>query len=294
MRTKIVGAESNKVSGRPTGQKSRSSGGGWRRPQVLGALLVPLALALAPGCDGVQGEESTVATAQTSEGITFDIRALKDGAFVLSQTGDMRHQPLDVPQSLLEDGDPVALFKHLAPRQQVPQSLVAAFERSVGMSTDPGAEVSSSEIPATVSRPKSSGFGQRSEALTTTSNWTGFDNCPTWWFRDQFCKGSLVGNDIIQPFCLTNETGVSVTQEQGIEGWGALCADQGVSLFSITVGNATESYTVDQGSWRKVFILAKRTCSFWTGCRDAKALIRFTLETLPDRPVGHLAAWIRR
>jgi hypothetical protein len=225
-----------------------------------------------------------VAEAVVATGAKVQIAALDDGSFLITQSGRMGTEPMIIPDGMLEQADPIALFKYMAPGQAVPQTLVTANERSLALlKTEAvrkpiGESESAQPISIPASRP------QINYADNSQSNWTGYSGCPVNYFNTNFCTTAPY------PFCYYNAHWASYEHPNAFGGWGAVCADSGQLTFRITAGTVSE-YTVDQGSWRSGQILHKRTCNFW-GCDDVRFYLRFEMMNRPDSSSGHFASEI--
>jgi hypothetical protein len=231
-----------------------------------------------------------VAEAAIGRGVKLEIVAQPDGSFLVTQAGRYGTAPLAVPAAMLDEGDPIALFKYLAPHQDVPEALRTADQRASALLAQPGRIRTA--LPA-VPGPKvlpSTADGSRRVLFSDDqpqSNWTGYAGCPGDYFEVNFCPPSE-SDDVRPSYCYLYKNWAYLENPSALGGWGAVCADQGQVTFRITAGTVTE-YTVDQGSWRSGLILHKRTCGFWS-CSDVRFYLRFELVNRPDGSVGHFSS----
>jgi hypothetical protein len=253
--------------------------------KITTTMTLVLAGLAAQGCAPPAEEHEKVAEVEIANGLKLEILASSDGSFVATQSGPLGTAPLRIDEKLVKEGDPVALFKSLAPNHPVPATLIAANQRSVKL-----LKAQSKELEPQPSQPETlapvpvPARADRVLALPTQSNWTGYSGCPAGYFTDQgFCPGNDAHNT-----CYFNVIWAFFEHGNALGGNGAVCADHGQLTFRITAGSVTE-YTVDQGSWRTATVLHKRTCGWFT-CSDVRNYTRFEIVNRPDQSVGHFGA----
>jgi hypothetical protein len=270
--------------------------------RLIGLALATMA-AGATACDSAarpsnQGE--MVADTMVGDGVRLEILALEDGSFVSTQSGRPGSRPVEVPAAIVQSGDPVALFQYLAPRQEVPQALIAADaragslvekrRRATGVASTPTslADSLSAERRGTVGIPLTGDIHATLGA--TESNWTDMPGCSIEFFDRNWCPPSQ-SDDVPAKYCFYHKTWAFLEHDSALAGWGAVCADQGQLTFRITAGDAVE-FTVDQGSWRTAVVLRKAMCGGFFGCTDIRQFMRFEIVPRPDESSGHFAAHV--
>src|SRR4051812_22852150 len=109
-------------------------------PQALEAVMRRGSLSLAgilivgvAGCDTPpQGRDPALSTStplvsiELGQGQTFEIYETLTGEFGYSQAGKYGVTPVQVPESVWKDGDPLKIFQAVAPGKEVPATLMAA------------------------------------------------------------------------------------------------------------------------------------------------------------------------
>jgi hypothetical protein len=268
---------------------------------VLTTMTMTMMITVALGCDGAEpgptsppaGAQSTpVAAVELPQGQSFEIYEQPDGSFAYSQSGNYGVAPMPIPESLWQEGDPVKIWRTLAPERAVPVKLTAAVARAIERTRalSPGASDNAARQPtvadgaASAAAPRGDGVEQRRQALgsrdTTTNNWTGSPGCPWEFFQVAAQEG--------RAFCPANGPRSWCQQSMAwafhsawdVAGaYGAVCTDWGTSVLKVSNGDpnqASDSWWVQAGTWRYVRIAQIGSCG-WFSCDTVRNFKKFDL-----------------
>jgi hypothetical protein len=241
-------------------------------------LTLPLA-----GCGGDDATTTNpvVAVGDLGEGVRLEIVDLDESTYLVSQTGPQTASPRHIDAASPEAGDPVALFKKLTGKDQVPAGLLTMARAPANATLE-----RDSIEPLLVESSATESVGSVSSALTTASNWTGTGACSSTWFVNAgFCPGNGPNST-----CRADVNWAFIEHNNAAGGDGTVCANSGQLTYRITRNGVTE-FTVDQGSWRSAIILTKGSCGWFT-CSTQRDYTRFEIVNRPDGAFGHLGATI--
>jgi hypothetical protein len=233
-------------------------------------------------------EQYKVAEATIAGGVKLEVLAMPDGSFITSQSGGRGTAPVQLDARFAQVTDPAVLWRQLAPGQPIPAGLKAALARA-GRTSD---QAEQPGLPASGLSPETASTRLTPEATPihmqgrggNFSNWTGTGDCTKEWFTD---NGMCPGNARNQ-FCAFYVPWAFIEHPSVDGGSGAVCAHSGQLTFKVTGSESsgvTGTFTVDQGSWRKVvFIGPVGGRTFW----------RFEMVPRPDGSFGQFGGELTR
>jgi hypothetical protein len=237
-------------------------------------------------------QSTPVAAVELAQGQSFEIHEQTDGSFAYSQAGPYGVAPVPIPEALWQEGDPVKIWKTLAPRKAVPATLTAAVERAVLRARDLPAGVAGNGPRQTAvgdgavaaAPRRGDGLERTQQALgtrdSTTSGGTGSSGCPFEFFQVAAQEG--------RAFCPANGPRSWCQQSMAwafhhapdVAGaYGAVCTDSGVAVLKVSNGdpnNHSDSWWVNAGTWRYVRFASFASCG-WFGCTTVRNFKKFDL-----------------
>ena len=275
----------------------------------LSLLLVMMAGAW--GCDAATGsdpalppvppESAPVAAIALAQGQQFEIYEQTDGSFAYSQAGRYGVAPATIPEALWQEGDPLKIWRQLAPSAAVPAALTAAVERSVlraraltpaTVDDGPRQPLASGGSPA-VAAARGDGIEQTQQAElgsrdTTTSNSTGSPGCPFQFFQIASQENRLFCPSGTNSWCQQNMAWAFHSNTNAAGAWGAVCTDFGTHQFKVSNGDQNvpvATFAVSAGTWRYVRFASFQSCG-WFSCSTVRNFKKFDLANAVFGPAS--------
>jgi hypothetical protein len=230
----------------------------------LAGILVAGALGCEAHQDGWDPSRSTstrVAELDLAQGQRFEIYVTESGEFGYSQSGKYGVAPVQVPEDLWRQGDPVQIFKALAPGRDVPATLSAALRRAIerARSAPPGP-------PA-----RDDGIEQRQQALGSSDvsliGSTEFGNCPFSFFQNAAADGGrrFCPAPGSRSWCQQSVLWSFISVPDAWESHAAVCSDSGTAVLKAHNGNPnfpSDTFTIVQQNWQYIRYAGFNSCPF--------------------------------
>jgi hypothetical protein len=198
----------------------------------------------------------------------FEVYETAPGELLYAHSGPYGSAPIALPEPLLRDGDPVAIFNYLAPGATVPTELAAAAKRAHEHKRQ-APEAFAGTGPATASfspvAPDPASSLHENQALGmrdfTGNGRTGSSGCPWEFFSlayyqgDKFCPPPSPNGDLYS-WCMRSVNWGFTYHPRVYRAYAAVCTDVGVSVLKVHTVDTVHpiwSTWVDQGTWQYVF-----------------------------------------
>jgi len=277
-------------------------------PRTLARTL--LCTAVLAGCDAPPPEtpaserppsSTTVASLSLGAEQTVEISETGTGAFIYRQQGRYGSKPVPIPADLLDKGDPVAIWQHLAPTEPVPAALLSARQRAVdavkkGIVTGAATAVTDQAAAGGDSASSDEVSVTRHELSSSdvfTDGKVPGGGCPFEFFNGSSQEGRpfcpLGSNN---KWCMPWRIWAFSYKDRANGAYAAVCTDQGSTLMNVYVGDSpapVAKITTSAGAWSYVRIAELKVCT-WFSC---STILRFKKFDIPyNASVFHFGgAW---
>jgi hypothetical protein len=238
----------------------------------LGALAL-LAAGCAAETDSSPGDvattESKLAEIALGADQKIEIYGLPKGMFAYKQSGPYGSEPIELPAGIAPRGDPIGLFRALAPDMPVPDALVKGVERA--LADIAALDATAQPDPATLDSVTHMDYSEPitdSIGIVSQTGVTGSPGCPQQFFDLATLNGI--------PFCPANDANTVCWHSvgwsylwngNGQQGWATVCSDWGTTHLNLHIGDSeapTASFDTPQGTWTRVLTNLHGDCGWWS------------------------------
>jgi len=203
---------------------------------------------------------------------SLEIYSVGRGFFAYKQSGAYGSNPISLPQELMDTGNPVEIFRTLAPAMPVPDRLTAAVDRARADMENLDPNGSSEPDPAMVEQITHSDAGKHADVTGSVgqaqTGSTGSPGCPQQ-FLDlaslngiAFCPAAD-GNTVCWHF-----VGWSyIWNPDGKSGYATVCSDWNTTHLNLHMGDSevpSQSFDTPVGTWTRVQIRSLGDCGWWS------------------------------